>query len=656
MADTKILTTPPTRVPAPTDELNIDVIGHDDVWTVVMTRIPGQASWDDADFVWRCVAKSPAGDRHTSLWAISGPLLASKPKSDIRFLEVLVTEYRRRFDEVRQQPAPKITIDEDAFSRAVQPAASPVERIGREIDNLIFRVVCAIPGVERFAKEGGTEIDLRLPEPEVWLLDSVVLTAIDGYMADFYAAYAQQRSRRVTPANASSAAVELRRLVRLGGVARRRIWTTTTPALEPQPAAAPAGTPRFECRESLGSGVYGEAWRARDTELNRDVVAKFIRSTGAGRREAVEAARAIARVTHPNIVVVYDVAQVSDPVTAKILDAVIMELVEGPSLLERIGKVISIDEALRIGSAILNAVAAYHEHDLVHLDFHEGNVIVGDRAVKVIDPMYFETIAIQSAATKAEMQHRELRRVRDTLAAMLRATDIDMERVMDFERANYRPVLATLRAAFHEVFHVEAAKPNEAAARVLATAVPTGFEPGPLADTARSLLLHLAAMGDGDRKGYSGLLDVTSFANEKELPLQQVRDSADLLTDQGFVTRERMNRMLMLTLTGREEAHRLGAPIASPNDDYCALLGFLASYGDGDARGATTVDDTVLGPALGFTRWRLVDAGELLRVNQTGDMVIAQGGPIRVSLGARGRQEAARLHSGVNASGRHTSR
>lgn len=219
------------------------------------------------------------------------------------------------------------------------------------------------------------------------------------------------------------------------------------PASEPKGTDEPTHT-RYECTQKLGEGAYGEAWRSSDHELKRDVAIKFIRSTGATRSDVVEQARALARVTDPSIVVVFDVAKVLDPVTKVVLDAVVMELVEGQSLNERRGQAMPRSEALRIGNALLDAIAAYHSCGLAHLDLHDGNVIVGERFVKVIDPMYFETVAMKSDGTRETLQQREIRRARDILVDLLRISDLPMEDVTHFERAVTRPSLQVLRNEF----------------------------------------------------------------------------------------------------------------------------------------------------------------------------------------------------------------
>lgn len=213
---------------------------------------------------------------------------------------------------------------------------------------------------------------------------------------------------------------------------------------------------RYECIASLGEGVYGDAWRARDTELKRDVAIKFIRSMGASREDVLEHARALARVTDSNIVAVHHVTRVTDPVTSRVTDAVIMELVDGPSLVERLGRPLDRGEARRIGDAILSAVDAYHASGLVHLDLHDGNVIVGERAVKVIDPMYVETIALKSEATRQGQQQRELRRARDLLIDLLHVS-VGLDALAIFERETMRPTIESLRHSFHGALQTQTA-------------------------------------------------------------------------------------------------------------------------------------------------------------------------------------------------------
>src|SRR5437879_10210988 len=119
----------------------------------------------------------------------------------------------------------------------------------------------------------------------------------------------------------------------------------------------------YEILVPIGKGGMGEVYRARDTRLNRDVALKISgdRFTERFEREA----RAIAALNHSNICHLYDVGP----------SYLVMELVEGPTLAERIKQgAIPLEEALAIASQIAEALEAAHEKGVVHRDLKPGNV------------------------------------------------------------------------------------------------------------------------------------------------------------------------------------------------------------------------------------------------------------------------------------------
>src|ERR1700724_479511 len=131
----------------------------------------------------------------------------------------------------------------------------------------------------------------------------------------------------------------------------------------------------YEILAPIGAGGMGEVYRARDPRLGRDVAIKVSAQQFTERFE--REARAIAALNHPNICQIYDVGP----------DYLVMELVEGPTLKERIEEaVIPLDEALRIAEQIAGALAAAHEKFITHRDLKPGNVkIKDDGTVKVLD-------------------------------------------------------------------------------------------------------------------------------------------------------------------------------------------------------------------------------------------------------------------------------
>jgi len=125
----------------------------------------------------------------------------------------------------------------------------------------------------------------------------------------------------------------------------------------------------------IGKGGMGEVWKARDTRLNRDVAIKISarQFTDRFEREAL----AIAALNHSNICTIHDVGS----------NYLVMELVEGPTLAERIKRSpIPLDEALAIAKQIADALEAAHEKGIVHRDLKPANIkIRPDGSVKVLD-------------------------------------------------------------------------------------------------------------------------------------------------------------------------------------------------------------------------------------------------------------------------------
>ena len=129
----------------------------------------------------------------------------------------------------------------------------------------------------------------------------------------------------------------------------------------------------------------GEVYRASDTKLKRDVAVKILPSSVALDRERLarfqREAEVLASLNHPNIAHLYGLEE-SDGVRA-----LIMELVEGPTLADRIGRgPLDSDEALVIARQIADGLEAAHEQNIVHRDLKPANVALRpDGTVKVLD-------------------------------------------------------------------------------------------------------------------------------------------------------------------------------------------------------------------------------------------------------------------------------
>jgi serine/threonine-protein kinase len=141
----------------------------------------------------------------------------------------------------------------------------------------------------------------------------------------------------------------------------------------------------YEILGAIGAGGMGEVYRARDTTLNRDVALKILPPEFAVDIERLarfkREAQVLASLNHPNIAGIYGLED-SDGTPALVL-----ELVEGPTLADRIARgPIPCEEALPIARQMAEALEAAHEKGSIHRDLKPANVKVSaDGAVKVLD-------------------------------------------------------------------------------------------------------------------------------------------------------------------------------------------------------------------------------------------------------------------------------
>jgi serine/threonine-protein kinase len=131
----------------------------------------------------------------------------------------------------------------------------------------------------------------------------------------------------------------------------------------------------------LGEGAMGAVYRATDTKLNRDVAIKFLPDAFAGDADRLarftREAQVLAALNHPGIASIYGVED----------RALVMELVEGPTLAERIAAgPVPPDEAAAIASQIAEALEYAHERGVIHRDLKPANIkLTPEGRVKVLD-------------------------------------------------------------------------------------------------------------------------------------------------------------------------------------------------------------------------------------------------------------------------------
>jgi serine/threonine protein kinase/tetratricopeptide (TPR) repeat protein len=142
---------------------------------------------------------------------------------------------------------------------------------------------------------------------------------------------------------------------------------------------------RYEILGPLGAGGMGEVYRARDNELEREVAVKVLPTSVANDPKRLERfqreARAVAALSHPNILEIHDVG------THNGVHYAVTELLEGQTLRERLpGKGMPWQKVAEIGAGIAEGLAAAHGKGIVHRDLKPENIfITSDGRVKVLD-------------------------------------------------------------------------------------------------------------------------------------------------------------------------------------------------------------------------------------------------------------------------------
>ena len=141
----------------------------------------------------------------------------------------------------------------------------------------------------------------------------------------------------------------------------------------------------FEILSLLGAGGMGEVYRARDARLNRDVALKVLPEAFTSDPERLarfaREAQTLAALNHSNIGGIHGLEDANDR------QALVLELVEGPTLADRITQgALPLEEALPIARQIADALEAAHEQGIIHRDLKPANVkLRPDGTVKVLD-------------------------------------------------------------------------------------------------------------------------------------------------------------------------------------------------------------------------------------------------------------------------------
>jgi eukaryotic-like serine/threonine-protein kinase len=140
----------------------------------------------------------------------------------------------------------------------------------------------------------------------------------------------------------------------------------------------------YEVLSAVGAGGMGEVYRGRDTRLDRTVAIKILPadlSSNLDLKQRFEReARTISSLSHPYICALYDIGHQDG------IDYLVMEFLEGETLSERLNKgALPMDQVLRYGMQIADALNKAHHQGIVHRDLKPGNIMITKSGVKLLD-------------------------------------------------------------------------------------------------------------------------------------------------------------------------------------------------------------------------------------------------------------------------------
>jgi serine/threonine protein kinase len=189
----------------------------------------------------------------------------------------------------------------------------------------------------------------------------------------------------------------------------------------------------YEVIAALGVGGMGEVYRARDTRLGREVALKVLPDLFAYDPERLarfeREAQVLASLNHPNIAHIHGLEESASSVSssgAKLPGqrALVLELVEGPTLADRIARgSLSLDETVAIARQIADALEAAHEQGIIHRDLKPANIkIRPDGTVKVLDFGLAKALAPEGSGASGEAMNSPTMSARATAMGVILGT------------------------------------------------------------------------------------------------------------------------------------------------------------------------------------------------------------------------------------------
>lgn len=213
---------------------------------------------------------------------------------------------------------------------------------------------------------------------------------------------------------------------------------------------------KLELLERLGDGAFADVWRARD-ELDREVAVKIVREANVAVADALAHAKALARAKHPNVVAVLTLETVEDPSTGAQVSCVVMELLEGETLDDRLrrGK-LKPDEVVELANGIADGLEHIHAQGMAHGDLHSQNVMVTAAGAKIIDILYRSSLATLSTESRATRLKRDLLSLRLLVQELIVNSEMDSAEATEFNNLLESDAqISDIRAALKKITAAE---------------------------------------------------------------------------------------------------------------------------------------------------------------------------------------------------------
>jgi eukaryotic-like serine/threonine-protein kinase len=162
----------------------------------------------------------------------------------------------------------------------------------------------------------------------------------------------------------------------------------------------------YEVGAPIGAGGMGEVYRARDTRLDRTVAIKVLPAhmadTPDARQRFEREARAVSALNHPNICTLFDVGSQDG------VEYLVMEYIEGETLAVRLERgALPLDQALKIGIEVADALDKAHRAGIIHRDLKPGNIMLTKSGAKLLDfGLAKETLPLAGGATLSVLATR----------------------------------------------------------------------------------------------------------------------------------------------------------------------------------------------------------------------------------------------------------